>query len=68
MMGLAEEVGQIKKGFQADLIILDSNPLDDIMVLVRADTEVKAVFRAGRLCRDDGVLFGGGLLDRWARS
>lgn len=67
MMGLAADVGQIRKGFQADMIMLNSNPLDDIKVLSRPETEVKAVFRAGRICRDDTGLFGGGLLDRWAR-
>ncbi|KAJ9156434.1 Amidohydrolase [Pleurostoma richardsiae] len=66
MMGL-HDLGQIKSGFQADMIIVNSNPLEDIKVLARPETEVTAVFREGRLCRDDSKMFGGGLLDKWAK-
>ncbi|KAH8880837.1 amidohydrolase [Thozetella sp. PMI_491] len=66
MMGL-NDLGQIKKGFQADLIIVKSNPLDDVSVLARPETEITAVFREGRLCRDDENAFGGGLLDKLAK-
>jgi Amidohydrolase family len=64
MMGL-HDVGQINKGFQADIIIVNLNPLEDINVLSRPETEVTAVFRVGRLRRDDLNLFNGGLLDRY---
>ncbi|ETS79377.1 hypothetical protein PFICI_09230 [Pestalotiopsis fici W106-1] len=62
-----QDVGQIKVGFQADIIVINSNPLEDIKVLSRPETEVTGVFRAGRLCRDDSNLFGGGLLDKIAK-
>ncbi|KAJ5804930.1 hypothetical protein N7474_010817 [Penicillium riverlandense] len=66
MMGLTD-VGQIKAGFQADLLIVRSNPLEDITVLSRPETEVVAVFKDGILCRDDTQDLGGGLLDSWAK-
>ena len=52
MMGLAD-VGQIQKGYQAGMVILKSNPLEDIKVLSRPETEIVAVFTEGKLCRGD---------------
>ncbi|KAK4542434.1 hypothetical protein LTR36_006686 [Oleoguttula mirabilis] len=49
MMGL-RDVGQIKEGFIADLVVLKSNPLDDISVLARPESEVLGVVKEGRLC------------------
>jgi imidazolonepropionase-like amidohydrolase len=61
------DIGQIKKGFQADIIVINGNPLENIHVLAKADENVSAVFKSGRLCRDNDRLFGGGLLDTWAK-
>lgn len=47
MMGLPQ-AGQVKEGFWADLIVLKSNPLEDITVLDRTKTELLAVFKDGR--------------------
>jgi imidazolonepropionase-like amidohydrolase len=47
MMGL-EKLGQIKEGFWADLIILNSNPLEDISILDRTANELLAVFKEGK--------------------
>jgi imidazolonepropionase-like amidohydrolase len=49
MMGL-EGVGQIKEGFLADFLVLKSNPLEDITVLERVQSELLAVFKEGRAC------------------
>jgi imidazolonepropionase-like amidohydrolase len=49
MMGLPY-VGQIKEGFWADLLVLKSNPLEDITVLERVQSELLAVFKEGRAC------------------
>ncbi|KAK4960441.1 hypothetical protein LTR10_003337 [Elasticomyces elasticus] len=56
MMGL-KDVGQIKEGFVADLLVLKSNPLDDISLLGQPESEVLGVVKGGRLCfsRLDGV-------------
>ena len=50
MMGLEGEIGQVTEGFAADLLVLKSNPLEDIEVLNRSQTELLAVFRQGRAC------------------
>ena len=50
MMGLGGELGQIKEGFLADLLVLKSNPLEDISVLERTGDELVAVFKEGRAC------------------
>lgn len=49
MMGL-QDVGQIQEGFLADLLVLKSNPLDDITILERVESELLAVFKEGRAC------------------
>jgi len=49
MMGLPD-VGQIKEGFLADLLVLKSNPVEDITVLERVQSELLAVFKEGRAC------------------
>lgn len=49
MMGL-EKVGQIKEGFFADLLVLRSNPLEDITVLERVQSDLLAVIKEGRAC------------------
>ncbi|KAK3646871.1 hypothetical protein LTR56_008359 [Elasticomyces elasticus] len=56
MMGL-KDVGQIKEGFVADLLVLESNPLDDISLLGQPEKEVLGVMKEGRLCfsRLEGV-------------
>jgi imidazolonepropionase-like amidohydrolase len=48
MMGLEDTVGQVREGFSADLLVLRSNPLDDITVLERVESELLAVFKDGR--------------------
>ena len=57
MMGLESDIGQVREGFAADLLVLKSNPLEDIEVLNRTQTELLAVFRQGRACFSalDGV-------------
>lgn len=49
MMGLVD-VGQIKEGFIADMLVLKSNPLDDISALSRPDSDLLGVIKEGRVC------------------
>jgi imidazolonepropionase-like amidohydrolase len=51
-MGLADQIGAIEPGMQADLIVVDGNPLDDITALQR----VLLVMKAGRVVHDDQTL------------
>lgn len=53
-MGLGDRVGSIAPGMQADLIVVDGNPLDDITALER----VLFVMKAGTVVRDDPTLAG----------
>ncbi|KAL4911093.1 hypothetical protein BDW74DRAFT_184605 [Aspergillus multicolor] len=48
MIGREHELGQIKEGFLADMVILDHNPLEDITVLDRPET-VLAVVKEGHV-------------------
>ncbi|KAI1094451.1 hypothetical protein F5B19DRAFT_58556 [Rostrohypoxylon terebratum] len=56
-----ETLGQVKVGFEADILILNNNPLEDITVFERHETEVLAVIKGGRICSSriaglDGLL------------
>jgi imidazolonepropionase-like amidohydrolase len=37
VLGLGDEIGQIKPGFSADIIAVDGNPLEDVTVLEDVD-------------------------------
>lgn len=46
-----EALGQIKKGFYADLLIVKANPLKDITVLDNPEDNVAVVIKEGRICK-----------------
>jgi len=46
-------LGIIAPGAIADLLILDRNPLQDITVLDRPELYLKAVYKEGRLYKDE---------------
>lgn len=48
MLRREDQIGQIKEGFLADLIVLDKNPLDDIKVLDNKEN-LLAVIKEGRV-------------------
>ncbi len=47
LFGLADEIGTVEEGKQADLIVVDGQPLDDVAVLQNADN-IRLVMRGGR--------------------
>ena len=49
MLRCEDRLGQIKPGFVADLLILDSNPLEEITILDRPDKHLLAVMKEGRV-------------------
>ena len=46
-----ETLGRLKIGCKADILILNSNPLEDISLFQRHEKEVLAVIKEGRVCR-----------------
>ena len=48
----APKSGVLQQGFDADMILLDNNPLDDITILQKADN-IKQVIKAGKLVQFD---------------
>ena len=46
---LAEFLGQVKKGFAADMLILNENPLEDISIFDKPDAHLLAVIKDGRV-------------------
>ncbi|HEX3087393.1 MAG TPA: amidohydrolase family protein [Ilumatobacteraceae bacterium] len=52
MMGRGDELGQLRAGWLADLIVVDGDPLDDIAVLQDRD-RINLVMKDGQICRND---------------
>src|SRR5207253_8367883 len=49
-LGLGEKLGTIANGYEADLIAVDGNPLDDIGAL----EHVAFVMKGGKICKKPG--------------
>lgn len=49
MMGCADTLGQIQKGFKADMLLLDANPLEDVTILDDPEKFILAVMKEGRI-------------------
>jgi imidazolonepropionase-like amidohydrolase len=52
MMGRGHELGQLRAGWLADLIVVDGDPLEDIAVLQDRE-RINLVMKDGRIYRDD---------------
>lgn len=49
MLKMAETLGQVKEGFEADILFLNANPLEDVTILDRPEEHVKGVMKEGRV-------------------
>lgn len=49
MLGQEDFLGQVKDGFAADLLILNSNPLDDVSIFDEPEKNVLVVIKNGRV-------------------
>lgn len=47
-MDMPEELGQIREGFLADLLLVDGNPLDDLLIMLDRD-KLQVVMKDGHL-------------------
>jgi imidazolonepropionase-like amidohydrolase len=52
LLGIGAQAGRIKAGFDADLIVMDKNPVEDITVFRDPASTVVLVMKAGAVCRD----------------
>lgn len=59
-LGKEQELGLIKKGFYADFVVYEKNPLEDITVLHYP----KSVFKAGKKVADASVVWSISLIER----
>ena len=50
-LGLDREIGALEKGRQADLVVVDGNPLDDVTVLLHP-ARIELVLKSGAICAD----------------
>lgn len=44
-------LGQIKAGFEADILLVASNPLENVTIFDDPESNVMAVFKEGRICK-----------------
>ncbi|KAH7027843.1 amidohydrolase [Microdochium trichocladiopsis] len=49
MLGQGNNLGQVKAGYLADLLVLGTNPLEDVSSLATPDTSILAVVKDGRV-------------------
>jgi len=52
LMGRAHELGLVREGYLADLLVVDGDPLADIAVL-QDQAKLLAIMKGGTLVRDD---------------
>ncbi|AQZ09091.1 hypothetical protein BZL39_A00230 [Zygosaccharomyces parabailii] len=53
MNGLGDKLGQVKKGFVADLLLMHSNPLEDIAVLDEPESNLIMIMKEGRIYKEN---------------
>ena len=51
LMGMGDELGRVKEGFIADLLLVRGNPLEDVSLLQRQEN-LAMIMQAGRLYKD----------------
>ena len=51
LFGMADVIGTVEEGKQADLVVVDGDPLVDIAVLANAD-RIRTVVKAGEVVKD----------------
>ena len=51
-MGRSHELGSVRQGYLADLLVVDGDPLADITIL-QDPTRLLAVMKGGTLVRDE---------------
>jgi imidazolonepropionase-like amidohydrolase len=49
MLKKADSLGQIKEGFEADVLLLGADPLEDVTILDRPDENIVGVMKEGRV-------------------
>ena len=50
LFNMEDQIGQVKEGLLADLIVIDGDPLDDITALTTPETSLKMVMKEGQVC------------------
>ncbi|KUI57382.1 hypothetical protein VP1G_04669 [Cytospora mali] len=51
LVGREDSLGQIKPGFEADILVVRSNPLEDVTVFDDPESNVLTVIKEGRVCK-----------------
>jgi imidazolonepropionase-like amidohydrolase len=66
LFGMADDIGTVEEGKQADLIVVDGDPLAHISVLADA-SRVRVVVKEGEVVKDlDGSADGAATRSGWA--
>jgi len=49
LLGLEREIGRVEEGFDADLLVLDRDPIEDIGVLAEPSEHIRLIVKHGRV-------------------
>jgi imidazolonepropionase-like amidohydrolase len=52
LLRMEDQIGVVKPGAYADVLLLDGNPLEDLNVLAEPETHLQMVMKAGQIYRD----------------
>jgi len=58
IMGLGDRLGQVRPGYLADLLLVDGDPLKDVVILQQRD-RLKAIMKDGVFWKSPGRGIGG---------
>jgi imidazolonepropionase-like amidohydrolase len=54
LMGMGDELGQVKQGFLADLLLVDGDPTQDVTIL-QDRKRLRAIMKDGRFHKDPAL-------------
>lgn len=52
LIRMEEQIGQVKEGFEADLLVIEGDPLEDISILEKPEESLQVIMKGGKLYKN----------------